>query len=236
MSKRVFSEQEATEIMQRAIRLQESSQTGGAYTPGVTMEELSRIAEEAGIDVQYLEKAVTGIDTEEKSTKGILNLTEEFERVVEGEMDPEDFDQILHLVRKGGVMQVGRSLTGQGSVGVHVVRIDVESRKGRTRVRVKYIPLSAYFIGLHMPLLLSVVALTSQFEAGRPLFGVLGSVAMIGLGTGIFSWLVKTGRKAAKKLTGDIVEVIEQEVDPLRQNLEDRTEKATEEAGVKERT
>ena len=100
--KRVFSEQEATEIMQRAVRLQESSQTGDEYTPGVTLEELQRIAEEAGIDTRFLDKAVAGVDTEEKSTIGVFNLAEEFERVVEGEMDPEDFDKILHLVRRSG--------------------------------------------------------------------------------------------------------------------------------------
>lgn len=237
--KRVFSEQEATEIMQRAVRLQESSKTGDSYLPGVTIDELKRIAEEAGIDLKHIYSAVAGIDTEEKSTKGVFNLTEEFERVVDGEMDPEDFDKILHLVRrsgKGGLMQVGRTVTGQGTVGVHVVQIEVESRHGRTRAKVKYIPLSAYFIGLHMPIILSIVALASQFEAGRPGFGVIGAAAMLGVGTAVFQWLVKAGRRAAKKLTGDIVKVIEQEIDPLRQNLELSTSSATEEADVKETT
>lgn len=237
--KRVFSEQEATEIMQRAVRLQESSQSGGGYTPGVTLEELKRIAEEAGIDVQYLDKAVIGIDIEEKSTTGIFNLTEEFERVVEGEMDPEDFDKILHLVRrggKGGMVQVGRTLTGQGNVGVHVVQINIESRKGRTRVKVKYIPLTAYFIGLHGPIIFSVIALGGLIEGGQPWLGAAVAAGLLGVGGTVFKWLVRTGREAAKKLTGQIVEVIEEEVDPLRQNLVDSSANETEEASVKETT
>ena len=234
--KRVFSEQEASEIMQRAVRLQESSKTGDSYTPGITFDELKRIADEAGIDVQFLNKAVTGVDTEEKSTVGVFNLTEEFERVVEGEMDPEDFDKILHLIRKGGLMQVGRTLTGQGTMGVHVVKIGVESRNGRTRVRVKYIPLSAYFIGLHMPIILSAVAMGQAVQSGLPWMGVAAIVAMLGIGTGVFHWLVKTGRKAAKKLTGQIVEVIEEEVDPLRKNLQASSSATTEDEQMHETT
>ena len=237
--KRVFSEQEASEIMQRAVRLQESSKLGEGYTPGVTLEELTRIAEEAGIDARFLDKAVAGIDTEEKSTIGVFNLTEEFERVVEGEMDPEDFDKILHLVRKdgkGGLMQVGRTLTGQATAGVHVVRIDVESRNGRTRVKVKYIPLTAYFIGLHLPIILSATAIGPSIQLGYPWLGVATIVAMLGIGTGVFRWLVKTGRKAAKQLTSKIVEAIEEEVDPLRMNLEAGSSQTAAQEHVEETT
>ncbi len=237
--KRVFSEQEASEIMQRAVRLQESSQAGNEYTPGVTLEELKRIVEEAGIDARFLDKAVAGIDTAEKSTIGVFNLTEEFERVVEGEMDPEDFDKILHLVRKngtGGLMQVGRTLTGQGTTGVHVVQINVESRNGRTRVKVKYIPVTAYFIGLHLPIILSAVSIAPFIQSGHPWLGVATVTGMLGIGTCVFGWLVKKGRKAAKQLTGKIVEAIEEEVDPLRKNLQASSAETPEDEQVPETT
>jgi hypothetical protein len=35
----------------------------------------------------------------------------------------------------------------------------------------------------------------------------------------VFNRLVKAGRQAAKKLTGQIVEAVEEDVDPLRSNL-----------------
>ncbi|MCH7903366.1 MAG: hypothetical protein IH944_02235 [Armatimonadetes bacterium] len=230
MSKnRVFSEQEASEIMQRAVRLQESSSTGEGYTPGVTMDELVRIAEEAGIDPKFLERAASGVDTEEKSTQGVFNLSEEFERVVEGEIDPEDFDQILHLVRrsgKGGMSQVGRTLTGMGYVGVHVVHVDVESRKGRTRIKVRSSPLTAYFIALHGPLIGSFLALMFNIDAGRPWLGFAIAVGLMTIGGSVFKSLINAGKRAAKKLTGQIVEVVEEEVDTLRVNLAEKGETA----------
>lgn len=52
--KRIFSEQEASEILQRAAKLQEEDrESDPAYTPGITAEELERIAHEAGIDPNF---------------------------------------------------------------------------------------------------------------------------------------------------------------------------------------
>ena len=224
--KRIFSEKEAAEIMQRAVRMQEASAKGESYTPGITAEELKKIALEAGIDVSFLDKAITGLDTEEKSTPGIFGLTEEFERVVEGEMNPEDYDKILNLVKPShqrGISQVGRTLTGIGTVGPHMLHINVESRKGRTKVKIKYTPVFAYLIGLHGPLIGSLIAIGVLSEKGQVLLGVGIAAALLALGGTAFNWLVKAGRRAAKKLTGQIVEAIEEEVDPLRGNLSHST-------------
>ncbi|MCH8978673.1 MAG: hypothetical protein IH945_05455 [Armatimonadetes bacterium] len=237
--KRVFSEQEASEIMQRAVRLQESSKTGDDYTPGVTLEELKRIAEEAGIDARFLDKAVAGIDTAEKSTIGVFNLTEEFERVVEGEMDPEDFDKILHLVRrsgKGGMSQVGRTLTGMGNVGIHMVHVNVESRKGRTRINVRSSPFTAYFIALHGPLIGSVIALAALIETGRPWLGLAIALGLMAVGGSAFKSLVNAGKRAARRLTSQIVEVVEEEVDPLRDRMARASEAKTVESEQTETT
>lgn len=219
--KRIFSEQEAAEIMQRAVRMQEQSGTGEQYTPGITAEELKKIALEAGIDASFLERAIAGIDVEEKSTLGPFNLTEEFERVVEGEMNPEDYDRILSIVKPShqrGISQVGRTLTGVGTVGPHMVHINVESRKGRTKVKVKYSPVFAYLIGMHGPLIGSIIALASTAEHGNVWLGVGIAAGLMALGSFAFNWLVKSGRRAAKKLTGKIVEVVEEEA-TLRDNL-----------------
>lgn len=230
-NKRVFSEQEAAEIMQRAVRMQETSPKSD-YTPGITEDELRKIAIEAGIDAAFIEKAIAGIDTEEKSKTGLFNMTEEFERVVEGEMDPKDFDTILNMVKRSGragMMQVGRTLTGQGFTGVHMVTVNVESRKGRTKLKVKYVPFSAYFIGLHLPIIASMGIIGGFAGAGQPWLGVGIAGGLFGIGSLVFSWLVKAGRRAAKKLTGEIAETIRDEVDPLRTNLESSSAKDSEE-------
>ena len=225
--KRVFSEKEAAEIMQRAVRMQESSGKGGDYTPGITEEELRKIAVEAGIDPSFLDKAISGIDTQEKSETGLFNLTEEFIRVVEGEISPDDFDKILNLFshsQKNGLKQVGRTLSGPAIKGTHMMSLNVESRKGRTKINVKYMPVFAYLIGLHGPLITSVILLASQIEGGRPWLGAGLAAAILGIGVGVFKALVNAGRKMAKKLTGEIVQVVEYETSELRTNLAHSTE------------
>jgi hypothetical protein len=219
--KRIFSEQEAAKIMQQAVRMQEASAKGEQYTPGITAEELKKIAQEAGIDVAFLERAIAGVDTEEKSTLGPFNLTEEFERVVEGEMNPEDYDKILKLIKPGqtrGVSQVGRTLTGIGTVGPHMMHLNVESRKGRTKVKVKYSPVFAYLIGLHGPVIGSIIAMAATAEKGNVLLGLGIAAGLLAVGSAAFNYLVKAGRAAARKLTGQIVEVVEEE-SGLRGNL-----------------
>jgi hypothetical protein len=223
--KKIFSEQEAAEIMQRAVRMQEQSGTADQYTPGITADELKKIAQEAGIDVAFLEKAIAGIDHEEKSTLGPFNLTEEFERVVEGEMNPEDYDRILNIVKPNhqrGISQVGRTLTGIGTVGPHMVHINIESRRNRTKIKVKYSPVFAYLIGMHLPLIGSIISLALISEHGNVWLGVGLAAGLMALGSAAFNWLVKAGRRAAKKLTGEIVEIVEEEA-TLRDNLSHST-------------
>ncbi len=236
--KRVFSEQEAAEIMQRAVRMQETSPKGD-YTPGITEDELRKIAIEAGIDASFIEKAIAGIDVVEKSTVGPFNLTEEFTRVVEGEIDPDDFDKILGLfghTQRNGLKQVGRTLSGQATTGAHMVGLSVESRKGRTKINVKYMPVFAYLIGMHGPLIGSAIALAGLIESGQPWLGFGVAAGLLTVGMVAFKALVNAGRKAAKKLTGKIVEVVEEET-TLRSNLshsssssEQEKEKQTERA------
>ena len=54
----LFSEAEVTEIVKRAVELQESGRQAQEYVPGVTRSELARIAGEIGIEVAFLEQAI----------------------------------------------------------------------------------------------------------------------------------------------------------------------------------
>lgn len=221
-SHKVFSEQEAAEILQRAVQLQEQSGKGDAYTPGITVDELRRIAQEAGIDPSCVERAIAGLGAEETSKPGPFNLTEEFTRVVEGEISPDNFDRILNLfshTQKNGLKQVGRTLSGPTASGAHMLSLNVESRKGRTKINVKYLPVFAYLIGLHGPLIASLILLASQVEAGRPWLGVGLAAGILGVGIGVFKGLVNAGRKTAKAMTGKIADVVEEEAAELRENL-----------------
>ena len=105
MGKEVFSEQEASQILQRAVQLHESQGQADPYTPGITREELDRIAQEVGVSTEFLAQAIKESQSSSHKT-GPLRLTEEFEHVIDGELDPNNFDVIAE-VAGGGMGQKG---------------------------------------------------------------------------------------------------------------------------------
>lgn len=209
--RQLFSEQEVGALVRRAVELQEASQTD--YQPGVTLDELSRIASEIGVDPKYLTQAIaeTGkIDVK----RSAFNLTEEFERVVESELSPEDFDIILKCAksvntrRGGGLLQVGRTLSGRVWTGSSFANLDVSSRNGRTKVDVKSNPLFAYLVTFHPAIFASAVT-AGVMSHSQPLLGAGIAVGLLGAATIAFRFLVRKGHKAAKELTEKIVKTIE---------------------------
>jgi hypothetical protein len=229
-NKRVFSEQETSQILQRAAKLQEAS-TVGDYTPGVTRDELERIAAEAGIDPKYVSKALDDINTEEPK-KGWLNLSEEYERVIEGEVDPDDYDEIFRDLRSSnnrmGFQQIGRSAMMQTFYKGAMCQVEVTSRHGRTRVRVKSIPLAAYFFSLHPALILGIITWANLGTKGYMLLGTLIFMAMMILGIAGFAGFVKKGHKSAAKLIDVLESRVEEYADQTRSNLAKATSKPIE--------
>jgi hypothetical protein len=221
--KRVFSEQETSEVLQRAARLQESS-SEGAYTPGVTRDELERIAVEAGIDPKFIEKALVDID-QNTPKKGWLNLSEEYERVVEGEVDPNDFDEILRDLKpagRGGMRganQVGRTVSMQTFYDGAMCYVEMTSRNGRTRVKVRSVPFMAYFMSLHPALLLGLAISISLGKTVGALAGLFTFFAFMLTGIAGFAGLTKKGHRSAKKLVDVLEKRAEEETGRLRENL-----------------
>lgn len=141
----LYSESEIAEIVRRAAELQEQGSAKG-YVPGVTGEELSRLAAEVGIDPVYLDKALSerlSGQTPPPKAKG----KNEIERVLPVEIRPENFDLITESVRimpttttngvtTGGMSQVGRSMTGQIMGGWTNPYFKITSRGGRTKLNV----------------------------------------------------------------------------------------------------
>lgn len=218
--KRVFSEKEASDIVRRAAVLHEQAQESASpYTPGVTREELERIAKEVGIDVAFLDRAILE-GTRPESRKGPLHLTEEFERVIEGELDPNDFDVVtgaLKMMRvQHGVAaaQVGRSLTATAWTGLSQAYVTVSSRNGRTRLNVKSNALFAWLFALHPAFILSIIAMGATAEAGAALVGI-GIVAGLALaGWAGFRALLKAGHRRAGELADRIAVRIAEETSP----------------------
>lgn len=148
--KKVFSEKEASDLIVLAAKLQEEGPHSGDYTPGVSFDDVKRLAADVGVREEYLVQALGklgGAGPSRHTTKSFMGypLSAEFETVVEGEVDPQDFDLVTECFpptpssgQMGSpVTQVGRGITVSFSKGMAMGTASVQSRNGRTRIGVK---------------------------------------------------------------------------------------------------
>lgn len=216
--KRVFSEQEVTEIIRRAAELQEGSASSDSeYRPGVTREELERAAAEVGVSPQFLQQAI------QEKLAGIqgrrsAGLAPEEERVVEGELDPNDYDVVVEQLplrssRRYPVSQIGRSLQARAMTGSGIANVSLHSRNGRTRIRVKPLMVLEALGSFYPAFLLSMMAGGPLAEAGH---GALAAGIVAGAWTlataGFFTWARKS-RKNASKLADRIEAIVAEELE-----------------------
>jgi hypothetical protein len=186
--KGVFSEQELGEIVKRAAELQEqSSERALRYTPGVTRQQLERVAQEVGVEPEFLRRALE--ERREGSPGRPSGLLRDEERVLAGEVDPADFDLILARVRARrsrhhSATQIGRTLRAQVRTGSGLANLEVTSRNGRTRLRVKSFP-ALETLGTVYPAFMATL---------------MGAVPLAAHGHGVAAALVGAGSAAAAAL------------------------------------
>lgn len=200
----VFSEQEASKIIQRAVELSEQ-QGAGQYTPGITRAELEKIAAEVGVSADVLDRAIR--DTvKHQSTKKSSWFTEEFERVVEGELDPSQYDIVIEGLKplsnagQPHAAQVGRTLSLSTWTGVGQAKVDLTSRNGRTKVKVKSNALFQGLMTLHPAFVTALIATGSLSEKGMAALGIGIGAAAMAIGVGLFGFLTKKGHRKAEEL------------------------------------
>jgi hypothetical protein len=209
--KGVFSEQELGEIVQRAAELQEqSSERALRYTPGVTLQQLERVAQEVGVEPEFLRRALE--ERRQGADRGVGLLREEA-RVVTGELDPADFDLILDHVRarrsrRHPATQVGRTLRAQVWTGSGLAHMEVTSRNQHTRVSVKSFPLIEALATFYPAFVASTMGALPLANAGHGVAAALvgaGSVAAALMGFRF--WLHRSNRAVARladKLAGEV--------------------------------
>ncbi len=252
MSNKYFSEKEAADLVVRAAKLQEKA-GGGEYTPGISYEELEKMAAEAGIDPAFLSQAMQGTPSGEEEAKTFLGipLWTEFERVVEVELPPENFDVVSEILparirgtggRGPGMsnvgMQVGRTLQMQISRFPAQGQLKLTSRNGRTRITTRQSALLPYFAGLHAPLILSFISLMMLLDGKNspnvnPTVNIAFAVGLLAVGIVAFTILSKVGQKKMRELTDQIAERVQEEGDILRANLGSVQEPIEERSDVK---
>lgn len=227
---KIFSEKEAGEVMRRAAQLQEAEEDV-PYSPGITTKQLADMAKEIGVDSKYLERAIK--EKEATGKRGLLNLTVEYERVVEGELDPDKFDIVLENAQPIGGRrqvpnQVGRTLNAQVWTGISGAQVKVTSRGGRTRINVKSSPVMAYLMGLHPAVISGVVLLPILANNGYVALGLGVFAGLLTAGGMAFRWLLRKGHEAAGKLADKLENVISDETRDLRKNLGEAPPQANE--------
>lgn len=238
---RVFSEQEVGQIIRRAVQLTEEG-AAPSYKAGVTKHELEKIAQEVGVSPEALQRAILEAG-EHKGKRGLFHLTEEFERVVEGELDPSQFDLITEDVKtfanagQPAVAQVGRKMTMSAWTGVGQAKIDVTSRNGRTRLKVKSNALLQMIMTLHPGLMATLITVGSLSERGMGWLAAWLGFAIMTVAVFLFTVLTKKGHQKAEALADDLrnriaetlthqqgdspaaVEKVAEDAEPLRQRL-----------------
>lgn len=201
--KKIYSESEVSPILLKAAEIQERDNATN-YTSGVTLDELQRIARELGISDAALQAALTQPAEETKSS--FLNLIEEQERVFDGELDMDRLDEVVEVLGEGVRLQVmphvGRTLKAQVSAfgsGVFGT-LEIVSRNGRTKLKFRQTPFVAYFAGLHIPLILSIVGAANFMAHGMVLAGLLSMLGLLAIGFSLFYFIAQGGKKKARKL------------------------------------
>ena len=221
MEKKFFSEKEAAEILQRAAKFQDESGSNTPYSPGVSLDELRRIAAEAGIDPAALEKAVNTPITE-KQRESIFQLTREHERVVDGELDPDNYDVIFEVLKRPGrqyAQQVGRTMQIRAIAAGTQVFINITSKNGRTKISVRPTIFVPFMTTLYPALLGSFLSVLLFSIGGLWMVGVGTAILLSTVAFPLFSWLMKRVNINSEKLADDLANAIQEENEAMRQRL-----------------
>lgn len=219
---RLFSEEEAAQIIRRAVEISDQ-ELQATFRPGITPQELERIAAEVGVSASALAQALRETAREETSEKGLLHLTEEFVRVVEGELDPKNFDLVVEGIKplanagQPHMAQVGRTLTMSAWVGAGQARIEVTSRKGRTKLKVKSNALFQALMTLHPAFITSVILVGALSEQGLGWLAAGLAAGVLTLGGLCFNLLTKFSHRRARALADELRDRIAEAIETAPQ-------------------
>ena len=215
---KVYSEKEAAEILQRAVALQESTPDGSvsSYAPGITDEELRRIAQESGLDPKFLEMAIAEGQRLPAAKKNFFDYYRDHEIVIDGELPLDKFDVILEEVgpsssRSMGLSQVGRMIEGQFSHKAGFGRLKVSSRQGRTRVNVRSASFIPFMLFMH-PGLMGFAGGIVALALGQTILGLA-----LGLGAPLLGFLGM--RMLQKKAHADVANLVERIVQRITEEV-----------------
>lgn len=237
MDRQIFSEDEVTAIIKRAVQIQEH-EPASDYTSGITKEELGRIAGEVGISRDALEKAIRDQAGLPATTK--FKWVQETSRILDGEVKPENFDVISPFVGangRAGFVQLGRSIQGTVATGFTMSNFNISSRNGRTKVDVRSTALLSSVFGGQFAFLGCLFGLIFASSGQVPPYAGIG-IAVAGVAAGLVTLIKGTiwGHKKSAELTQKITEALADELHQNAGNLQDRPATQAETETLQQRT
>jgi hypothetical protein len=237
--RKIYSEQEAADLIVAAAKLQESDGDGSTYSAGVSWEEMQKMAADVGVDPDYLRKTLAGqtigsvkIANKPRSFLG-MPLAQDFERVVDAELPPENFDVIASEFYNpgygggaqggmGGPSVIGRMMKGQFYEGILYGTMEVSSRHGRTRIKARTSSsIAGWAIWFPIMFLATLIAIPitakkapEMLPLALALWGVFGTALWAGLVAAVRAGMTKVPEKLDR-----IALAVEDEAAMIRQNL-----------------
>ncbi len=220
--KRVYTDKEISAVLKRAAELQRTQ--GPGATSGLSLDELEQIAADVGIDPEFVKTAALELEegrTDETSYHVLGGPTSiDLERVVEGEMTDEKWEEAVGEIRRvfeaaGDVGQLGSTrewiLRDQTGERVHVT---VAPQGKNTRIRLFY-RMTDWAVAMHAPITaVSIAPIILQFvllnlhpllETGIALFIVF---AMHMLARLAFGALSRSQERKSRKVLARLEDLI----------------------------
>jgi hypothetical protein len=154
VSNRKFNDEEVALIIKRAAELQQTEQVAEDTSSALTLAEVEQIAKEAGIDPSLIRRAAQTLDrvgeeANRPSPWAGAPTRLVFERVIDGEVSPDEYENIIDTVRRtfddnGMPSVLGRTLAWTSSMRAgrrrshgRQINVNVVSRGGLTTIRVE---------------------------------------------------------------------------------------------------
>ncbi|MES1228018.1 MAG: hypothetical protein ABUL72_05060 [Armatimonadota bacterium] len=219
---KVYSEQEASDIVRRAAELAEAK-AANSYKSGITRDELERIASEMGVPLEALDQAINESSEPTKGKKRFAFNTK-VESVLDFEADEDDLGGVLDMVnpmRRHAVVLTGKRLELVTMTGMMRTRVTAHCKNGRTRLTLDGRGFTVFMFTAY-PILIfgfQLVALTARYG---PAGTIAGSVALVALALAAFWAGMQLSIRKLHELSENIREKMEeshQESTGLRQEL-----------------
>lgn len=215
----LFSEKEVADIVLQATKLQEDAPAHEAsYAPGFSRDEILKMAEDLGIEPRYIEEAMRRRTTSTENEGGFKLLgapfSATFERIVDGDVESEDFDLLLEDFAATGPRgqavhtQVGRAVNSRIARGLAFGNVTIRSRDGRTRIMAKQTAFIPFMTTLYPALLGGLVAGIPLMAKGSipVVWGLAGITTLMTAAFLGFRALAKIGVNQMRKIVDSMAD------------------------------